>query len=103
MLRGSMRTFSRVVDATLSWTVGAPCVDVDGEASGSVDAFNLSTHTTSFVACASGCPSAGSVVRADDIDHPGVFVRVLYGSGETATYTNAQNESFSFTPACATP
>ncbi len=100
--RGSVRAFSRDIDATISWTLGASCVDVDGQANGAMDAFHLATRTTSFVACDGACPNAGSELRADDIDHPGVFVSVLYGQG-TATYTNERGESFAFVPSCASP
>jgi hypothetical protein len=100
--RGSLRAFTRDSDATLSWTLGASCVNVDGQASGAIDVYHLSTRTTSFVACDGACPSAGSALRADDVDHPGVFVRVLYGEG-SATYTNESGESFTFVPACASP
>lgn len=100
--RGAVRAFSRDVDATISWTLGDTCVDVDGQASGAMDVFHLATRTTSFVACDTACPSPGSALRADDVDHPGVFVRVLYGQG-TATYTNERSETFDFVPACAAP
>ncbi len=102
VVRGVARSFSRDVDATVSWTVGASCVDVEGQASGAIDAFHLATRTTSFVACDDACPNAGSVLRADDVDHPGVFVRVLYGTG-TASYVNERGEGSSFVPACASP
>ena len=102
VVRGASRAFSRDVDATLAWTVGASCVDVEGQATGAIDAFHLATRTTSFVACDGACPNAGSVLRADDVDHPGVFVRVLYGTG-TASYVNERGEGSSFVPACASP
>ncbi len=99
-VRGAVRAFSRDVAATISGTLGDTCVDVDGQASGAVDVYHLETRTTSFVACDTACPSPGSALRADDVDHPGVFVRVLYGQG-SATYTNERNETFDFVPACA--
>lgn len=101
-MRGAARAFSRDVDATISWTVGESCVDVEGQASGTIDALHLATRTTSFVACDGACPNSGSELRADDVDHPGVFVRVLYGAG-TATYVNERGESSTFVPACASP
>jgi hypothetical protein len=107
MVRGSPRAFERTIDATSTWTIGDPCIDIDGQAQGTIEKSNgtilhVDTRASAFVACASSCPNSGSELRADDVDDPGTFVQVLYGSS-TATYTNDRGQTFTFTPACATP
>lgn len=104
-VHGLARAFERTVDATSTWNIGAECIDIDGEAHGSIqtssgDTLHVDTRASSFVACVSSCPSSGSELRGDDVDHPGVFVQVTYGSS-AATYTNDRGQTFTFVPSCA--
>lgn len=103
-VHGSSRAFARTIDATSTWTIGAPCIDIDGQAQGTIQASSdvdrhVATRSSSFVACGT-CPNNGSELRADDIDHPGTFVQVTYGS-TGATYTNDRGQTFTFVPRCA--
>jgi len=104
-IRSSSRAFSRTVDATSTWTIGDACIDIDGQAQGTIeksdgDLLHVNTRASSFVACVGSCPNSGSELRADDIDDPGVFVQVLYGSN-AATYTNDRGQTYTFVPECA--
>ncbi len=99
-VHGSSRSFQRTVDATSTWTLGTACIDIDGQAHGTIDTSHVDTRASSFVACASSCPNSGSELRADDIDHPGTFVQVTYGS-TNASYTNDRGQTFTFVPRCA--
>ena len=100
----SARAFVRTVDATSTWTVGDSCIDIEGQAQGTIEKSNgtilhVNTRSSAFVACGESCPNSGSELRADDVDDPGVYVQVVYGSSN-ATYTNDRGQTFTFVPSC---
>ncbi len=105
LVHQSARAFVRTIDATSTWTLGDSCIDIEGAAQGSIEKSNgailhVNTRASAFVACAESCPNSGSELRADDIDDPGVYVQVLYGSNN-ATYTNDRGQTYAFVPSCA--
>ncbi len=100
-VRQTPRTFTVNGSATLKWSAGSTCLDVDGQANNTFQAsdgspLSFATALSSFVACGSVCPESGSEVRADL--QSGNYVRLQYGQN---IYTNEKGQTFGFVPACA--
>jgi len=102
--RQTTRAFHDDANATLKWSVGASCLDLDGQVGSTFDAsdgsqLSFSSTLSSFVACETACPQSGSEVRAELVS--GNFVRLQYAADGLASYTNEKGQTFDFVPACA--
>ena len=108
-VRQTPRGFSDDASATLKWSAGSTCLDVDGQIAITFEAsdgsqLSYSSTLSSFVACAppagsAACPEDGSEVRADL--GTGRFIRLRYGANDAASYTNEKGQTFAFVPSCA--
>ena len=89
---GNGRTFQRVNDKDIKWTVGAQCISIDGQSTGSVTGKNLTTKVITYKRCVAECPEADSEINIHNDDN-GNDVDVKFQGGDKAdiTFTNGAN------------
>jgi hypothetical protein len=93
------RTIERHNTKVYKWTTGVACLSVSGSSDGTVTGHELQTDIINFSKCALACPAAGSEIKITDVTANKVY-DLKYGNN-TATYTNPENKSITFTPPCA--
>jgi hypothetical protein len=103
--RGTVRTFSRdVAPTTIRWTVGLPCVSIDGSSTGTFESTKGMTRTIAvslvgFRRCGHQCPEAGSTLSLEPYHRRSIEIRYL--ANDHATYTDPLGAQVPFTPLCA--
>lgn len=83
---GSGRSFSRMNQKTLQWTVGVECVSATGQSTGDILKADLQTTVVSWKRCADSCPEAGSEITVKNLDD-GDSIDIQYLGGPTANLT----------------
>jgi hypothetical protein len=94
------REFTRTNTKSVSWTVGQPCVLVNGFSDGNVTGRNLHTDVINYSRCAGQCPAAGSEIKITNSDS-GRSIDITYDGGDQATFTGPDGKKQQITPACA--
>jgi hypothetical protein len=91
-LRGTTaggRAFARVSNATIGWTLGEPCFDLDGTSEGQVEKRRVRITISDYRRCRRGCPDAGGKIVVTNLTR-NVSVQILFDGTNRATYVNPQ-------------
>lgn len=86
------RDFARSNDKVVKWTVGEPCIGLDGTSQGNVSGRNLKTEVTAFRRCRGSCPDAGGKIVVTNVDK-GVSLEIHYDGTSQATLITPKGES----------
>jgi hypothetical protein len=88
----SGRAFTRKNHKELTWTVGVPCLSVNGQSTGTITASDaaaaasITTNVTTYTRCESACPQAGSEISVTNVDN-GDSIDIVYDGGAKALLT----------------
>src|SRR6185369_16464980 len=96
---GSGRAFERTNEKDFKWTVGKPCLTIDGKSDGNITGRNLETTITSYQRCADSCPAAGSDITIKNVDN-GHQIELRYTGGPHAEFTAVDGSKVELTLAC---
>lgn len=93
------RDFSRTNDKTIKWTVGEPCIGLDGVSQGDVRGRNVKTEITAFRRCRGSCPDAGGKIVITNVDK-NVSVEIRYDGTNQATLVGPKGGEVKFGLLC---
>lgn len=95
------RHFVRDTTRTLRWTVGAPCVTVDGSSTGTVGERSVRVAVSGFRLCGGlRCPAENSHVRVENLVS-GRFIDVRFAAQGHAVLRDTRGLLVPIRPACA--
>jgi hypothetical protein len=83
------RAFARVSNARIGWTIGEPCLDLDGTSEGQVENRRVRITISDFRRCRRGCPEAGGKIVVTNLTR-NVSVQILFDGTNRATYINTR-------------
>jgi hypothetical protein len=86
------RDFARTNEKTIKWTVGEPCIGLDGVSQGNVSGRNLKTEVTAFRRCRGSCPDAGGKIVVTNLDR-NVSVEIDYDGTAQAKLITPKGET----------
>lgn len=98
------RAFTRDTHKTLRWTLGLPCIDVDGVSTGTIESpkgmRSIRVTMTGVRLCGDVCPVTNSRVRIDNvITSQHIELRML--GPDRALLTDTEGKVFPIRPRCA--
>lgn len=85
------REFSRTNEKVIDWTVGEPCVGIDGVSQGNVGGRNVKTEVNDFRRCRGSCPEAGGSIVVTNVDR-NVSVEIRYDGTNQAKLITPKGE-----------
>lgn len=93
------RPISRTTDWTVGWSVGEPCLAVDGTAEGNITGRPLKTTVKSYRRCRGGCPEKDGEIDVAN-ERTGNSISIRYNGGNSATFTGIHGNTTDFVLAC---
>lgn len=93
------RAFSRNNQKVVTWTLGEPCLGLDGASEGDVAGRSLRTEITAFRRCRGSCPDAGGRIVVTDVD-AGRRIEIRYDGTNRATIVGPSGRESTFQLAC---
>lgn len=86
------REFSRTNEKVIDWTIGEPCIGLDGVSQGNVSGRNVKTEVNDFRRCRGGCPEAGGSIVVTNLDK-NVSLEIKYDGTNQATLIHPKGET----------
>jgi hypothetical protein len=86
------REITRTNEKVIDWTIGEPCVGVDGVSQGNLSGRNVKTEVNDFRRCRGSCPEAGGSIVVTNLDK-NVSVEIRYDGTNQATLITPRGES----------
>jgi hypothetical protein len=86
------REISRTNEKVIDWTVGEPCVGIDGVSQGNLSGRNVKTEVNDFRRCRGSCPEAGGSIVVTHVDK-NVSVEIKYDGTNQATLIHPKGET----------
>jgi hypothetical protein len=86
------REISRTNDKVIDWTVGEPCVGIDGVSQGNLSGRNVKTEVNDFRRCRGSCPEAGGSIVVTNLDK-NVSIEIKYDGTNQATLVTPRGET----------
>lgn len=86
------REFTRTNDKVIDWTIGEPCIGLDGVSQGSVRGRNVKTEVNDFRRCRGSCPEAGGSIVVTNLDK-NVRIEIKYDGTNQATLIHPKGET----------
>lgn len=93
------RDFTRSNEKTVAWTIGEPCLGLDGTSQGSVRGRNIRTEITAFRRCRGSCPDAGGRIVLTDVD-ANQRIEIRYDGTNRATLVGPNGGTTTFALLC---
>lgn len=93
------RPISRTTDWTVGWSVGEPCLAVDGSAEGNITGRPVKTTVKSYRRCRGGCPEKDGEIGVAN-ERTGNSISIRYNGGNSATFTGIHGNTTDFVLAC---
>lgn len=93
------RDFARSNEKTIAWTVGEPCLGLDGVSQGTVRGRNIRTEITGFRRCRGSCPDAGGRIVITNVD-ANKRIEILYDGTNRAKLIGPNGGETTFALLC---
>lgn len=93
------RDFSRTNDKTVTWTIGEPCLGLEGTSQGTVRGKNLRAEITAFRRCRGSCPDAGGKIVITNVD-ANKRIEIRYDGTNRATLVGPNGNETTFALLC---
>jgi hypothetical protein len=89
---GRGREISRTNEKVIDWTIGEPCVGIDGVSQGNLGGRNVKTEINDFRRCRGSCPEAGGSIVVTHVEK-NVSVEIKYDGTNQATLVTPKGET----------
>lgn len=86
------REISRTNEKVIDWTIGEPCVGIDGVSQGNLGGRSVKTEVNDFRRCRGSCPEAGGSIVVTNVDR-NVSIEIKYDGTNQATLVTPKGES----------
>jgi hypothetical protein len=86
------REISRTNEKVIDWTIGEPCVGIDGVSQGNLSGRNVKTEVNDFRRCRGSCPEAGGSIVVTNLDK-NVSIELKYDGTNQATLVTPRGET----------
>lgn len=86
------REISRTNEKVIDWTIGEPCVGIDGVSQGNLSGRNVKTEVNDFRRCRGSCPEAGGSIVVTNLDK-NVSIEIKYDGTNQATLVTKKGET----------
>lgn len=86
------REISRTNEKVIDWTIGEPCVGIDGVSQGNLSGRNVKTEVNDFRRCRGSCPEAGGSIVVTNVDK-NVSIEIKYDGTNQATLVTPKGET----------
>ncbi len=93
------RDFARTNEKTITWTIGEPCLGLEGTSQGTVRGRSLRTEITAFRRCRGSCPDAGGRIAITDVD-ANKRIEIRYDGTNRATLVGPNGKETTFGLLC---